>query len=141
LIAIKAPRFNQTKILLMSQLRFRLRHAIVGYIVALVFALNGLLTGVIDAHVAAGGNAVPIITCLGDEPSGQLPGQSDHAAKCSCSLSCCCAGGLAARNSSESDIGYAVADAAALGRAPSHVVRDFSADHPLHLRSPPAVNS
>ena len=31
------------------QPRFKLRHAVIGYIVALVFTFNGLLTSVIDA--------------------------------------------------------------------------------------------
>lgn len=125
----------------MHRSRFQFRHAVVGYLVALVFAFHGLLTGLIDARVAASGNAFAIITCLGGETPGQSPGQGSHTAKCLCSLSCCSASGLAACNSSEIDISYPVASAAALRRTPIQVVRDFRADHPLHLRSPPAVIS
>lgn len=125
--------------------RFKLRHAVVGYVVALVFAFNGLLTSVIDAGVASSGSAFALITCLGGQAPGQvpgqLPGQSDHASKCSCNLSCCCAGGSLARNADEIDVDYPVASAAILQRAPSLIERDFRADHPLHLRSPPAVTA
>lgn len=120
--------------------RFKLRHAVVGYVVALVFAFNGLLTSVIDASVASGGSSFALITCLGGQvPGQQAPGQSDHGSKCSCNLSCCCGNGSLARNGSEIDIRYPVASTAFLRRAHTPAVRDFLADHPLHLRSPPAV--
>jgi hypothetical protein len=120
--------------------RFKLRHAVVGYLVALVFAFNGLLTSVIDASVASGGSSFALITCLGGQvPGQQLPGQSDHANKCSCNLSCCCGNGSLARSGSEIDIQYPAVSIAFLRRAHAPAVRDFRADHPLHLRSPPAV--
>jgi hypothetical protein len=117
--------------------RFKLRHAIVGYTVALVLALNGLLASVIDASVAASGSSLAIVTCVGGETP--LPGQSDHASKCSCSLSCCCAGGSLARNSNDIDVQDRAASAAILDAARTPIVRDFRAGHPPHLRSPPAA--
>ena len=122
--------------------RFKLRHAVVGYIVALVFALNWLLAGVLDATVASGGESFALITCLGGQaPGQQLPGQSDHASKCSCSLSSCCCAGSLARNATETGIAHSVADAAALQHTPNLVERDFRTDHPLHLWSPPVVTA
>jgi hypothetical protein len=118
------------------QPRFKLRHAVVGYIVALVFAFNGLLTSVIDASIASGGSSFALITCLGGQVPGQ-PGQSDHASKCSCSLSSCCCAGALARNADGTEVDYPVASAAVLQRTPNLIERDFRADHPLHLRSPP----
>lgn len=128
------------------QPRFKLRHAVVGYIVALVFAFNGLLTGVIDATVASGGESFALITCLGGQgqgqaPGQQLPGQSDHASKCSCSLNCCCASGSLARNESEIDLQYPAVSTAFLQRSHAPIVRDFRTDHPLHLRSPPTISA
>ncbi|MGV3634010.1 MAG: hypothetical protein ACO1NY_06635 [Pseudorhodoplanes sp.] len=125
--------------------RFKLRHAVVGYVVALVFAFNGLLTSVIDASIASGGSSFALITCLGGQvpgqqaPGQQSPAQSDHASKCSCNLSCCCANGALARNGSEVDIQYPAVTTAFLQLEHAPVVRDFRTDHPLHLRSPPAV--
>jgi hypothetical protein len=122
--------------------RFKLRHAVVGYVVALVFAFNGLLASVIDASMASGGSPFALITCLGGPaPGQQIPGQSDHAAKCSCNLSCCCASGSLARNGSEVDIQYPAVGTAFLQRAHAPVVRDLRTGHPLHLRSPPAVTA
>ena len=121
------------------QPRFKLRHAVVGYIVALVFAFNGFLTSVIDATVASGGDLFALITCLGGvAPGQQLPSQSDHAGKCSCNLSCCCASGALARNGGAIDVHYPAVSTAFLRRARTLIARDFRADHPLHLRSPPA---
>jgi hypothetical protein len=119
--------------------RFTLRHAIVGYSVALVFALNGLLASVVDTSLAAGGNSFAVVTCLGGEAPGSLPGQSDHAAKCSCSLSCCCAGGAQARNSSDTEVLYSAAKTALHHAVRTAMVRDSRADRLLHLRSPPAA--
>lgn len=119
------------------QSRFKLRHAVVGYIVALVFAFNGLLTSVIDASIASGGSSFAVVTCLGSQAPGQ-PGQTDHSIKCSCSLSCCCAGGALARDTNGTDFDYPVMSTAYQQRAHTPVVRNFRADHPVHLRSPPA---
>jgi hypothetical protein len=141
LITVKERRKEAQLNSSMGQSRFKLRHAVVGYVVALVFAFNGLLAGVIDASVASGGGSLSIITCLGGETQGQVPGPDGHAAKCLCSLSCCCAGGVAGRTSGETDISYPVANGAVLRRSAIQIVRDFRADHPLHVRSPPAVNS
>jgi hypothetical protein len=127
--------------------RFKLRHAVVGYVVALVFAFNGLLASVIDASMASGGSSFALITCLGGPapgqqvPGQQVPGQSDHAAKCSCNLNCCCASGSLARNGSEIDIQYPALSTAFLQRAHAPVVRDLRTGHPLHLRSPPAITA
>jgi hypothetical protein len=118
---------------------FKLRHAIVGYTVALVFALNGWLANVSDASFAAGGSSFAIVTCLGGEAPGQLPGQNDHTTKCSCSLSCCCAGSSLARTSNGTDVGYPAVSVALPDVAWAPIVRDFRTDRPLHLRSPPAA--
>jgi hypothetical protein len=127
------------------QSRFQLRHAVTGYIVALVFAFNGLLTSVIDASVASGGGSFALITCLGGQvpgqrvPGQQLPGQSDHASKCSCNLSGCCTGGSLSRNGSDIDVHYPTVSTAFLQRSHAPIARDVRPDHPLHLRSPPAM--
>lgn len=123
------------------QSRFKLRHAVVGYIVALVFTFNGLLTSVIDASLATGDGSFALITCLGGQIPGQpgqpLPGQSDHANTCGCVLSCC-AGGPLARNGSDIDIRYPALSIAVLHRAHTPIATDIRPDHPPHLRSPPA---
>ena len=125
------------------QPRFKLRHAVIGYVVALVFAFNGLLTSVIDATLASGGTSFAFITCLGGQipgqPGQQLPGQSDHATKCSCSLNCCCASGALARKGSDVDVRYPAVAVAVLRHVYPPVARDMRVGHPLHLRSPPAV--
>jgi hypothetical protein len=128
------------------QPRFKLRHAVVGYIVALAFAFNGLLTGVIDAGAASGGASFALITCLSGQVQGQVseqvpgqPGQSNHAGKCSCTLSCCCEGSLA-RNSDAIDVAYPAAGAAVSQHGPYLIEHDFRSDRPLHLRSPPAIS-
>ena len=135
---IKAGRAARRSIVCMKA-RFKFRHAAVGYIVALVFAFNGLLTSVIDATIATGGGSFALITCLGGQAPGQ-PGQTDHVGKCACSLSSCCCAGSLARNADEVDVVYALASTAAVQRAPTLIERDFRADHPLHLRSPPAAS-
>jgi hypothetical protein len=123
------------------QSRFKLRHAVVGCIVALVFTFNGLLTSVIDAGLATGGGSFALITCLGGQIPGQpgqpLPGQSDHANTCGCVLSCC-AGGSLARNGSDIDIRYPALSIAVLHRAHTPIATDIRPYHPLHVRSPPA---
>lgn len=125
------------------QPRFKLRHAVIGYIVALVFTFNALLTSVIDASLATGGGSFALITCLGGQIPGQpgqpVPGQSDHANTCGCVLSCCCASGALARNGSVIDIRYPALSIAVLHRAHTPIATDIRPDHPLHLRSPPTV--
>ena len=123
----------------MGQARFQIGRAVIGYVVAITFAFNGLLETVIDANMASGGNSFALITCLGGEGTGNLPGQSERAMKCSCSLSCCCANDAVARTSTESDVAYRVSGAEPLSTAPVAITRDFRADHPLHLRSPPGT--
>jgi hypothetical protein len=118
------------------QPRFKPRHAVVGYVIALVFAFNGLAAVISDTSFAAGGSAFARITCLGGERPAQLPGQPDHAVTCSCTLSCCCAGSLA-RNANATKIGYPVADATGPRSMPGSLLRDVRTDRPLHLRSPP----
>lgn len=121
----------------MGQARFQIGRAVIGYVVALVFTFNGLLETVIDANMASGGNSFALITCLGGEGTGNLPGQSERAMKCSCSLSCCCANDALSRNSTESDVAYPIASAEHHEAVPVAMTRDFRADYPLHLRSPP----
>ena len=120
----------------MNTSRFSLRAAIIGYAVATVFALNGLLTGIIESAIAAGGSELAIITCLGAGGPNSLPGQRDHSAKCSCSLSCCCAAGDVSRASQQ--IRFRPSSGAGLAAgAISQPSRDLLADRLYHLRSPP----
>ena len=132
----------------MGNPRFSFRSAMVGYTIAIVFAFNGLLTSVIDASLAAGGNPFAI-TCLGaqsqgqesqgQESQGQLPGQRDNSAKCSCSLSCCCASSELNRAWHEIDAIRPVAVAELTPDRPEHGLRDFLADHRNRPRPPPAL--
>lgn len=120
--------------------RFKLRHAIIGYVVALVFAFNALVTSVIGANVAAGGTAFALITCLGGQVPEQVPGQPDridHAGKCACSLSSCCCAGALVRNAGVVGVTCPITGAAVLQNRPHLVERNFHAYLPLHLRSPP----
>jgi hypothetical protein len=124
------------------QQRFRLRHAVIGYVVALVFGFNGLLTSVTDATSASGGASFALITCLGGQgPGQQWPGQVDHANTCSCNLTSCCTSGTLARNGNEIDLQYSAVSITKLQYPHTRISRDLSADHPLHLRSPPATSS
>jgi hypothetical protein len=122
---------------------FRLRRAIVGYVVALAFAFNGFLTSVIGAAAASNAEAFVLITCLGgpvdqQAPGQQSPAQSDHASKCNCSLSCCCAGGLLARQGSV-EMRYPAISIAVVQPPETPITRN--AGRPLHLRSPPSLHA
>ena len=118
----------------MKNSRFSLRAAIIGYTVAVAFAFNGLLTSVIDAGFAAGSSPFAIL-CLSANGQPQVPGQGDHGAQCSCTLSCCCATGSPERASH----GNAY-PSAAIALAQAGVAQEawnFPADGLHRLRSPP----
>jgi hypothetical protein len=119
----------------MKNSRFRLRAAIIGYTVAVAFAFNGLLASVIDASLAAGGSPFAIL-CLGANGQPQIPGQSDHGAQCSCTLSCCCATGSPERASHGNVYPSAAIVLAQAGLAQE--AWNFLGDGLHRLRSPPA---
>jgi hypothetical protein len=135
LIRIKRPVRPKRDNFAMKNSRFSPRAAIIGYTVAVAFAFNGLLASVVDAGLAAGGSPFAIL-CLNANGQPQVPGQSDHSAQCSCTLSCCCATGNAERASSGNVYPSAVIALAQAGLAQQ--AWNFLAYGLHHLRSPPA---
>jgi hypothetical protein len=120
----------------------KLRHALVSYVVALLFGINGVLSSAIDANMASGTPSFAPVTCLGGQIPGEFPGQpnpTDRAGKCACSLSSCCCANSLARNADATDADISAADPAPSQRRPHAIAHGFRASHPLHLRSPPAA--